>query len=310
MKTLIISDYDVPGKAVADFSYEVQQLLTKSEAYFEKVHFVNPNQINVVVRPSMHSIELYHQKTNISTANALIVRNTQGCEESTRLLAQSLYNRGCELLDPIERFNGSTAGKASMSIKGFKDHSLPDTYISYTLENALYTLNNLVSPHQFPLVGKPTVGCQGKDVEFLPNKTQAIGYAEDFFSSNAPKVRGIIFQKYIEIETEYRAVLLDGELLGMAQKHSHSNGFGRNAARGSVFTAGHDDHVEEFAKKHSEQRGLLGIDVALDRNHAIYIIEANRSPQWKAFEQATNIDVADRIFKALEKRMAVSSELF
>lgn len=310
VKTLIISSSKISDKINSSQNYELFQLSECAKSYYEKIFVLDPNKLKFIVRPENGIVEVFYNNISLSNACSLIVRATNGCEEATRMMALSLYSQGCEFLDPVERFNGSMAGKAIMSLKGMKDNSLPDTYIAYNPNTALNMLESLIPSKQFPLVGKPTNGGRGTDVVFLPNLERAKQYSKSFFQKYKSGSSGILFQQYINILHEYRVLLLSGEIIGIAEKQESEHSFGRNASKGSVFTISENDTVGEFAKKYASNKGLLGVDVAEDKQGKLFIIESNRSPQWQEFEKATGINVAEEILQHLEKRLKVSSELF
>lgn len=310
LKSLIISSSDLPGTGKSLPGYEIQGLRECGLKYYDKIYLLNPNELEFVIRPDQKTVDVFFEGTSISNATALIVRNTGRCEEATRLMALSLHSQGCELLDPVERFNGSPAGKAIMTLKGMKDSSLPATYIAFNLDSALHLLTNLIPSDLFPLVGKPSTGAHGNDVQLLTDVLQAKKYSTAFFKKYAVSSAAIIFQHFIKIDKEYRVLLLDGELIGMAEKSVSGIAFGRNASNGSVFVAAENEEVGHFTLMNSGNKGLIGADVAIDEEGKYYIIEANRSPQWQAFEKATGINVADQVLRRLEKRLAMNSELF
>jgi glutathione synthase/RimK-type ligase-like ATP-grasp enzyme len=162
----------------------------------------------------------------------------------------------------------------------------------------------------FPVVGKPSSGKQGADVQLIRTLQEAKRYINVFFNKYREISTGLIFQKYIEVEKEFRVLVLDGKSLGVVEKTAVPNTIVRNAHKGSRFLAVSNELVETFALKYASKKGLVGVDVAVTIDNEYFLIESNRAPQWQAFEEATGISVADEIMKILEKRIAVSSELF
>lgn len=310
VKKLIISTSEFAEQEHGGQSFEIDQLFAAASPFFDQVLLVHPDELEFLFASHVSGAQVFLGDQAVHDADALIVRSTLGCEESTRLLALSLYSRGCELLDPVERFNGSIAGKSTMTLKGMRDKSLPDTFIAFYPEQAQHMISRLIDQSVYPLVGKPTVGSRGEYVAFLTDAKAAHDYATQFFRKFPGISSGIIFQKYIDIAREFRVIVLDGKVLGMVEKSASQNGFGRNAALGSTFMPCHEEPIADFTQAHVSSKGLLGVDTALDQNGRIFVIESNRSPQWKAFEEATGAQVALHIMKSLEKRLSVSSELF
>ena len=310
LKKLIISGPLKDNSGLCDHSYEVEKLMTSGREYYESVTYLNPLDVFHIIDPKKKKTEIYYKGKNISDSTSLIVRSTYNCEEATRLFALSLYANNCELLDPLERFNGSPAGKSVMALKGLKEKTSPLTFIAYSNSAALELTDIFRDKSLYPLIAKPSTGKQGKDLMLLENEQKALEYIESFFTFYAGTQTGLIFQKQIQIKYEYRVMLLDGKSLGMVEKLPCSTSVARNAAQGSEFIFAHDPEVEEFAINHSSKKGLIGVDIAVDLDDRYFLIESNRSPQWKYFELVTGVDVAQEIMKLLERRLMATSELF
>lgn len=309
MKTIVISSSHF-ANGLKDPGFEVSQLIKASTKYYDSFFLVYPPSVRYHFQPKDKTPKVYLNEQDISEATALIVRSTSACEEATRFLALNLYANRCELLDPLDRFHGTTATKSFMTLKGLKDKTIPPTFIAFTSNSALKLLTVIESENLFPVVGKPTSGKQGKDVQLIKTTQEGKRYIISFFTKYRENTSGLIFQKYIEIEKEFRVLVLDGKSLGIIEKKAAPNTIARNAHQGSRFLAVTNDKVEQYAMKYTNNKGLFGADIALNRKDECFLIESNRSPQWKAFEEATGINVAEEIMRTLEKRIAVSSELF
>lgn len=310
MKTLVISSSHFADPNKNDPGFEVNQLIRASKKYYNKYYLIFPPLVQHHFLQENKISKVYFSGENISDSTALIVRSTSGCEEATRLLALNLYSNHCELLDPLDRFHGATATKSFMTLKGLKDQTIPTTFIAFTIDSAIELLPIFEDENLYPMVGKPTNGKHGKDVQLINTSHDARQYIHSFFNNYHENSTGIIFQKYIEIKKEYRVLLLDGQSLGMVEKMCVTDTIARNARKGSKFIYAENEKVEQYAIKYSSNKGLLGTDIAVNVNDECFLIESNRSPQWYAFEKATGIDVAEEIMKVLEKRITVSSELF
>lgn len=295
---------------MCNHSYELDRLMARGREFYESVIHLNPTDAFHAIRPTQKNVKIYYKGEDISKATSLIVRSTHDCEEATRLLALSLNANNCELLDPVERFNGSPAGKSVMALKGLKEKTTPLTFIAFSNTAALELVDIFSRESLYPLITKPSTGKHGKDLRLVKNEQEALEYIESFFTFYAGTQTSLIFQKQIPIKFEYRVLLLDGRSLGMVEKLPCSTSVARNAAQGSEFIFAHEPEVEEFAIKHNHKKGLIGADIAVDLDDHYFLIESNRSPQWKSFEKTTGVDVALEIMQTLERRLVTTSELF
>lgn len=306
---MIISSPLTDNSGVNNHKYELDHLLTMGKEFYESVMLVNPLEVIHAMKPGKKRSEVYYKGDNISDATSLIVRSTCNCEEASRLLALSLYANNCELLDPVERFNGAPAGKAVMALKGLKDKTTPLTFIAFSNTAAIELLDVFRDEDLYPLVGKPSTGKQGKDIRLVENEQQALEYIDYFFTYYSANT-SLLFQKQIHIKYEYRVMILEGKSLGMVEKLPCITSIARNASQGSEFIFAHEPDVEQFAITHVSKKGLIGVDVAVDIDGRNFLIESNRSPQWRSFERTTGVDVALEIMQLLEKRLVTTSELF
>jgi glutathione synthase/RimK-type ligase-like ATP-grasp enzyme len=303
VKTLVICSSSFSDRCKDASDFEVSQLIRASKKFFDRYFLVYPPLVQHRFHQEKKASEVFLGEEDISNTSALIVRNTDGCEEATRLLALNLYANDCELLDPLDRFHGATATKSSMTLKGLKDQTIPSTFISFTANSAMELIPVIEEENLYPIVGKPTNGKHGKSVELINTPLEARKYIQEFYKEYHENSQGIIFQKYIEKKEEYRVLLLDGQSLGIAEKMSMPNTIVRNAQKGSKFIPANNNLVEQFAIKYVSNRGLLGSDIAVNANGECFLIESNRSPQWQNFEKATGVNVAEKIMETLEKRM-------
>ena len=310
MKKIILSSAHFAKHTIRSQRFEVDQLIRASKRFYDKYFLVFPPCAIHHFQPENKVSKVSFHEEDISDATSMIVRSTAGCEEATQLLVQNLYANQCEILDPLERFHGIAATKSFMTLKGLNDQTIPPTFIAFTFESAIELLSDLEAGSFYPIIGKPTNGKRGRDVQLLRTPQQAKNYIHFFFKTYPENSTGIIFQKYIEIKKEYRVLLIDGHSLGVVEKMSAPDTIARNSALGCQFVKITDKTIEDYAIKNSSHKGLLGSDIVLNKKDECYLIETNRSPEWQSFEKATGVNVAEEIMLALEKRIAVSSELF
>lgn len=289
-------------------SYEISALYNEFKKHFEQVICLNPLKLSYQFING--NFQIVHGFSKLDNISALIVRSTTGCEEASRVLTHVLYQSDCELLDPIERFNGAPAGKAIITIKDSKNKSVPDTNLFFNLQDCLDFIHQSDLNGWDTLVGKPSEGRKGENVELLDSSEKAALYAKSYFGNQQNKNNCLLLQKYISIDKEYRVIVLDGSVLGLVEKEPAPDFIARNAAKGSHFIQAESTEVADFALNKCSKKGLVGVDVILDTSGKFWLVESNRSPQWQYFEKATGINVASEIAMVILKRLKVSSELF
>jgi glutathione synthase/RimK-type ligase-like ATP-grasp enzyme len=286
-----------------EMGYEIYRLLEEGRKLYHEVVLINPAKLVFMFSRSEKIPVAMTENTDVSRLSTLIIRKTNGYEEPISLLAKTLSHNGCDLLDPPERFSGSPAGKLMESLKGFISHFSPDTYIAFNREDALRLAGRLNSESRFPLIGKPNRGSRGENVCLLRNLAEAILYIENFFSHETYSRSALLLQSFISVKKEYRVMVMDGQCLGMVEKKAKEGQIARNASLGGQFIAAQDEEVIDFTLQHVSRKGILGADVIRDISGRLFLLEANRAPQWYAFERATGIDVASCIIQRAWQRI-------
>lgn len=132
----------------------------------------------------------------------------------------------------------------------------------------------------------------------------AIEYINSFFAKLEHEAEEPLFlQTYELFVEEYRAILIDGKVLGTVKKIPEIGKIVSNAAQGATFTMVNSPKLIEFLEKNVSEEGILGVDVAIDTTGAFHIIETNRAPMWQTFEEATGINVAQYVIQQTWDRL-------
>jgi glutathione synthase/RimK-type ligase-like ATP-grasp enzyme len=298
-----------PGILSDEMGYEIYRLMEEGRKCYDEVVLINPAKLYFAFDHHRKFPVVMTENVNLSKLSTLIVRKTTGFEEPISLLAKALCHNGCDLLDPIERFSGSPAGKLMASLKGHVHGISPDTFIAFNRNDAFRLVSKLNSDNCFPLIGKPNRGSRGENVSLLRNITEAIVYIRSFFSHEFYSKSALLLQRFIEVEKEFRLMMLDGKFLGMVEKVAKEGQIARNASLGGQFLIAHDLEVIEFTLRNTSRKGILGADVIRDASGKLYLLEANRAPQWQSFEKATGINVASHIIHHAWQRIPYARNL-
>jgi glutathione synthase/RimK-type ligase-like ATP-grasp enzyme len=282
--------------------YEIIKLYQEGIKVYDKVVVFNPAQVSYkFIRESDKPI-FSVGKQNLTNLTTMIVRRVRGREQSSAILVYSLGAWGCDIIDPMERFQGSSPSKLLTTFERHQKGVGINSYIASCIESAVPLIQELAQTKKFPLIVKPIDGRQGEGIELLKNSSMAIEYTHSFFDRNKNNDLPILLQEFVELQTEYRVLLVNGKSLGVAQKKAQLGHLAANSAQGGTFVATDVPDVVDFAIKNVQKQGILGVDVAQDSEGRLYIIEANYSPRWGAFERATQVNVAQEIINfAIER---------
>lgn len=161
------------------------------------------------------------------------------------------------------------------------------------------TIKTIISELGFPLIIKESFGSMGKGVYLINDEETLREKCEKV------KTKPHLFQKYIECESQdIRVIVAGGKVLG-AIKRKAVNDFRANVGAGGqaenyVLT----EEEKTLAIKISEILNLdyCGIDL-MKNGDEIYLCEVNSNAFFKAFENVTKINVAEKLVELCIKKV-------
>lgn len=154
-----------------------------------------------------------------------------------------------------------------------------------------------------PCVIKLLEGTQGVGVVLAETHNAATSVLEAFHGMKAR----VIVQEYIKESNgaDIRAFVVDGVVVGAMKRQGREGEFRSNLHRGGTATRIElTDDEENAALKAARVLGLgiAGVDM-LQSNTGPKIMEVNSSPGLEGIEKATNVDIAQKIIRYIERHV-------
>jgi ribosomal protein S6--L-glutamate ligase len=154
-----------------------------------------------------------------------------------------------------------------------------------------------------PCVIKLLEGTQGVGVVLAETHNAATSVLEAFHGMKAR----VIVQEYIKESNgaDIRAFVVDGVVVGAMKRQGQEGEFRSNLHRGGTATRIElTDDEENAALKAARVLGLgiAGVDM-LQSNTGPKIMEVNSSPGLEGIEKATNVDIAQKIIRYIERHV-------
>lgn len=280
-----------------EFNYETNSLVKEGKKIFDEVFLINPLDITYKFEKKSKKPVIRYRGKDISSLSCLIVRGTSGCENAIATFCHALDICGCYLVDPIERFSGASPSKLLTTIERFKKGIGIDSYYSFTYQNTFEMIEDIYNDKKTKLIAKPIDGSRGFGIELLETKEEALDYAEKYFNNIISSNQPIFFQKYEVIKKEYRIIILDSKSFGIVEKIPKDNSIVANYAQGATFINTNNDEITNFVINSIGKEGLFGVDVAKTIDNELFIIEANRAPQWRHFDEVTKKNIAREVLE-------------
>ncbi len=173
---------------------------------------------------------------------------------------------------------------------------VPRTIVCETTDQAMGAFQTLGGD----VVVKPIFGAEGRGIFRLSDPDLAFRSFRTLERLN----NVLYIQEFIHHEGyDVRVMMLNGQILG-AMKRTNLTDFRTNIARnGSAATHLVTDEEAHLALSAARtvHACFAGVDLLYDLAGRCYVIEVNAVPGWRAFAQATQIDVADRVIEYLER---------
>jgi len=162
----------------------------------------------------------------------------------------------------------------------------------------------------FPCVIKSCRGSMGKNVDIVNSPQEVLSFIDKSLKSKSTvpfKRSSYLLQEFIKESagSDFRALCLNGEVLGVIRRTSQDGNFKANISLGGKAEIVElDNDVRKMAEKIMKEGNIFyaGIDfIKSDRGYLA--IEINTSAQFKGFESATGINVAKKIIEKLVERV-------
>ena len=202
---------------------------------------------------------------------------------------------------------GVCADKATNSLALAENEvPTPETTVAFTKDAAM----DAIEEFGYPCVLKPVVGSWGRLMAKIDSRTAAEAILEHKETLGHYEHKVFYVQEYVEKGGEdIRVLATDGDpVAAMVRSSDH---WITNAARGAETDQfGLDDEALELVERASDAvgGGLLGVDLmGTDDGYTVH--EVNHNVEFKALNEATDVDVPARVVDWLETKLEQDQEV-
>jgi len=158
----------------------------------------------------------------------------------------------------------------------------------------------------FPVVVKTLNGALGIGVFLIENANAFMDLMELIGETN-PNLQ-LIFQQFVEQSKgrDLRLLVVDGEVIAAMERRAKEGSFKANySSGGSVHAFDPGEEAKNLALKTSDILDLQigGIDLLFTDDGGYTICEANTFPGFKGLEKASGVNVAGKIYEAMQRHL-------
>lgn len=224
----------------------------------------------------------------------LLVRSIKGQTKAAKLIAEKAHQHGVVVVD--EKIALGKARSKYQNCVAFKQAGL------YVPETVLLNDSNLDQVQNFnceEVVVKEASGKRGMFI-YKVKKDQI----REIYGKLKVQGRPFMAQAFVSINKEYRVLFVGDKCLGGFEKISKD--WIKNISKGAEAVA-HSltPEIVETAKRAKDvvRTEIAGVDIGETEN-GLFVIEVNRAPGFRGFEQATKKNVAAEIIRYCEEKLA------
>lgn len=173
---------------------------------------------------------------------------------------------------------------------------IPRTIVCETTDQALDAFHRLGGD----VVVKPIFGSEGRGIMRLSDPDLAFRAFRTL-----ERLDCIIYVQEFIVHEGYdvRVLVLDGKVIG-GMKRANDSDFRTNISRrghASVHQVTDEEAILALSAAGTVHACFAGVDLLYDLAGRCYVVEVNAVPGWRAFQQTTQINVADRVIEYLER---------
>ena len=206
---------------------------------------------------------------------------------------QRLEAAGVRVINPAKAIEAAVDKYLATARLAAAGLVVPTTIACQTVDDAMAAFAELGGD----VVVKPLFGAEGRGIARLGDEAlawRAFKWLEEH--------RAVIYlQTFIDHEGyDLRLLVVGNRVLGM--KRSHATDWRTNVSRGAVAERFEvTPALAALAQRAAAAVGapLAGIDVLPARDGALYVLEVNAVPGWRALSQTLKVDVAELVIQCL-----------
>jgi len=246
--------------------------------------------------------KIFVNDKDISDLRVLIVRMMGRNYEEISLLVKTfeslnkneLIGNETIIFDNPERYQGRKPLKTFSTLSRHDRKIGTSSYMFRSSSQVELLIDNI----DFPVLTKPTGGAHGNGVQVFNNKDELIVFVKKFFKENKELLLIQSFEKFVK---EFRVMVVGLEIIGVALKIKNDDSIVANRAHCKEWVK--EELTSELANfvidsyKRQKQPTIMGLDVGMTEDGTFHMIEENYAPQWKPFQDATGINVAEKILQ-------------
>ena len=305
MEVWILYGDDIESNA--DLAHEVRRFKAEAERMGIDLKVYNPSHFDLIVSEHTRDSVLINGKPVPLPDVVYPYFNHNDHSYFSLAIVRQLERMGCLVYNKAETIEMVRDKLHTHQVLAEKGITSPTTMLAkFPVDDDM--VNMIERTLGFPVVVKTLKGALGIGV-FLIDSPKAFKDQMDLIGQTSPDIQ-LIFQQFVEASKgrDLRLFVVDGELVASMERRAKEGDFKANYSGGGSVHEFHADReaidlAVATAKALDIQIG--GIDLLFLKGGGYTICEANTFPGFKGLEKASGVNVAEKIFKSMERSLAV-----
>ena len=305
MKIAILSSNFKGFTEEIELGYETRKIRTEINKMGGRLLLLDPEKLTYGIinnKAFAKFVTLSGEVVDVNNVDVLFIRRTRGMIEEIMDFAEFAERSNPKLVvcDPLVSF-GRPTSKVESILRRVAKFPQPDTQVISTASGAINTTN-------FPVIAKPTHGASGKGVSKCNNLVELTDYLDNVDKSSSYSGYGTLVQQALDIDYEFRVMVVDGKGLGCVSKgFIPENPDVRNISQGSEFEEYFGPNKEDIINLAENlstnlEQDISGVDI-IQSDGKLFVIECNRNPQFQGFDFATRSNSAVKIVEMFKRKI-------
>ncbi|MAZ75930.1 MAG: hypothetical protein CMH31_01355 [Micavibrio sp.] len=286
----------------ADLAHEVRRFLAVGKQMDVKVRVVRPDEFDLLVTHEVRDTILINGKQVPLPDFVFPYFNHNDHSYFSLAIVRQLERLGVHVYNGAQTIETVRDKLHTHQILAESGITTPDTMLA----KFPVDMDLIERTIGFPVVVKTLNGALGIGV-FLIETPKAFGDLMELVGETNPNLQ-LIFQKFVSQSKgrDLRLFTVDGEVIAAMERRANDGGFKANFSSGaSVHEFVPDQEAIDIAVRTAEvlDIDIGGIDLLFNEGGGYTICEANTFPGFKGLEKASGVNVAEKIFEAMQRHL-------
>ncbi len=273
-------------------SWENRSLILAAKKYGHRATRASINCLSFILEKNKFNI--YYKAKNVLDFDICLIRGINPHFAKAKTLAKHLNRHHIPVVDK-ELYKKVYSFDKIFMYSALSFHGVPclDTYYYFSCDEWRQSKYKF----EYPIIIKDIHGMHGRNIHIISTEKKF----QEFIRNNP--IKKYFVQKFINSDYYYRVLVIDGLAIGALKRYTLKVTRSKQIPLAQrAFASNLTPKMKKIAEMAAKATNadIAGVDIIFDEKEQPYVLEVNRSPQFKRFVQKNKIDVPGKIIQYLE----------